>query len=414
MFILFDLVFLFFMLFYLPFAFCKGKLNRAMFSRFGFLPKQAEFQNPIWIHAVSVGEVVAARPLVEELRQAFRDKQIVLSTVTSTGNKVAQAIVNNPDNLFYLPFDFSFAVKKTIKRLKPALVILMETEIWPNLISYLRQNNVPVILMNARISDKSYRGYTSIKFFIAPVLRKINLFCAQTQRDAQRLISLGVSPEKIVVTGNMKFDLKIPFATLEKKDLGLGQTDQLIVAGSTHPGEEKIMLHIFKDLRSEFKNLALLLAPRHPERAKEVACLARGLGLKTLFFSQIKEQKGDIHDRIFILDKIGELAGLYRLADLVFVGASLVNKGGHNIIEPAQFAKPIIVGAHTQNFREIVDYFLQHQALLQVPGAKELKETIKNLLSDTRQREALSQKANQILRLNQGATQRNVELLRKF
>ncbi len=403
------------MLFYLPFAFLRGKLHRGIFVRLGFLPSGARFNRPIWLHAVSVGEILAARPLLEELRKRYPEKQIVISTVTTTGNELARGIAARGDYVFYLPFDLSFIVKKFITLIKPVLFLSVETEIWPNLISYLYQNKVVVAIVNARISPGSYRGYRCVYYLIRGILRKISLFCVQTESDAERFVRLGAPREKIKVTGNMKFDIQPRQTDLRLSDLGLNENDKLIVAGSTHSGEEEIILRVFRSLRKVMPLVKLLIAPRHPERAKEVERLALEKGLKPCFISRLgTDATASAGAEVFILDTIGQLACLYSLATVVFVGGSLVKKGGHNIIEPAQFAKPIIIGPHTYNFRQITEYFFRQEAVAVVKNEEELEESLRILLENDARRKSLSRNAYEIISLHRGAAEKNAELLAAF
>jgi 3-deoxy-D-manno-octulosonic-acid transferase len=382
----------------------------------GFLPLDFELKRPIWLHAVSVGEVMAARSLIESLRRRYPLKKIALSTVTPTGNRVAKSLIQQGDLLFYLPLDLSFIVKKVVDKINPALFIVVETEIWPNLISYLYKKGVPVVLVNGRISDRSFVGYRIVKFLLRPTLEKINLFCVQTEMDFKRLLHLGVERNKIKITGNMKFDfidytdLKIDY-TDYKLRLGLGSQEKLLVCGSTHPGEEDIILNVYKRLLETFVSLKLLIAPRHPERAKEIEKIVIKYGFCPNRISQLNEQteKRTNGPTVFILDSIGELLSFYRIADIVFVGGSLVKKGGHNILEPAYFEKPIIFGSYMFNFRDIGAIFLKNNAALLVQNSDALYKNITILLNDPLKAAELGKRARAIIFNNQGAAKRNLE-----
>jgi len=408
MLIIYDILLLVFALFYLPYAAFKGKFKRDFILRLRLLPKNITFKRPIWLHAVSVGEVLSSRPLLERIRRAYPDKQIVISTITSTGNKIAQGLTKDSDFVFYLPLDLSFIIKKIIKRINPVICIIMETEIWPNLICGLNQEGIPILVANARISDKSYGKYRLMRFIFKPILNKINAFCAQTATDAQRLISLGVEKNKVKITGNMKFDMAI--TQVKKIDytdlLNLGQDDKLWVCGSTHPGEEEIILEVYKKILPEFPGLKLLIAPRHPERAQEVAELVNKNNFKPVFISQpqIPAPK-----TIFILDTVGQLSSLYALADVVFVGGSLVKIGGHNVIEPAYFKKAVISGPYTHNFKDIMDCFLSKGSLIVAKNGQELQNNLRLLLKDSAARIALGEKAYQLIQEQQGAADRDLE-----
>lgn len=414
MFIIYDLVFLFIAIFYLPFYLIQGKFHKGFLARLGFLPKNLDLDSPIWIHAVSVGEVMSIKGLLEELRVAYPNKKIVLSTVTATGNKVAREMLKESKAyVTYLPLDISFIVRKVIKKIKPSLFIIAETEIWPNLITCLSANHIPVIVVNGRISDRSFRGYSFLKIFIKPILRRINRFCVQTNEDARRLAVLGVEEDRIRVAGNLKFDIKLDgdynFEE-ERVKLGLGNQHQLLVAGSTHPGEEQFILDAYKELLYEFKDLKLLIAPRHPERSAAIKSLVSHAGFSTVFISQVKDACPACLPRaVFILDTMGKLNNFYAIADIVFVGGSLVKKGGHNILEPAAKGKPIIFGSYMFNFRDIASLFLDNQAAISVSDPLELRETIRFLLENQGERRRMSQEARTLLINNQGVVDKTIQ-----
>ncbi|MDD5512659.1 MAG: 3-deoxy-D-manno-octulosonic acid transferase [Candidatus Omnitrophica bacterium] len=416
MFILYDLIFLLISLLYLPFYFWKGKFHRDFPARLGRLPKDLQIDRPVWVHAVSVGEMMAVKGLLEELKKRFPEKKMVVSTVTATGNQVADDAAGKGDFVTYLPLDFSFIVKKVINRIRPAVFIIVETELWPNLIRRLYQNRIPIIVVNGRISDRSFKGYFLVKPLLRPLLNKITLFCAQTETDRQRLSLLGVTPEKIIVTGNMKFDLKYR-QPLEQKHadfkLRLSKEGRLFVAASTHPGEEEIIFKIYRELLPEFGGLKLLVAPRHPERSAGVMALAKNLGFACLRISMLgkiplstQKQAG-----VFILDTIGELNDFYALAEVVFVGGSLVQKGGHNILEPASLSKPVLFGPQMYNFRDIAELFVGRGAALMVKDAHDLKQRLRQLLASRQEREALGKAARRLLEENRGATQKNAQII---
>lgn len=420
MFIVYDLIFLVFALIYLPVYLVKRKFHRGFKMRLGILPEGLELNRPIWIHAVSVGEVMAVKKLIAELRAAYPDKRIVISTVTPTGNKIAQSIAGDNDSVIYLPLDLSFIVRKVVEKINPSLFIMAETEIWPNLISYLARRKMPILLVNGRISERSFKGYLSIRFLIRPLLKKINLFCVQTKTDAQRLLRLGVLENRIKITGNMKFDIQ-NYADAKKDypdyklKLGLGPKEKFLVAGSTHPGEEEIILGAYKKLLGEFAQLRLLIAPRHPERAKEIEKIALKNGFSCVFISHLDLRPDTLTSKpIFILDTIGRLMDFYNIADIVFVGGSFIKKGGHNILEPASFGKPVIFGPHMFNFRDIASLFLENKASLLVRNKEELELNIRDLLNNTARASGLSQAAGALILQNQGATQRNLEYIRNY
>ena len=386
--------------------------------RFGILPRGLELNKPIWIHAVSVGEAMAVQNLVKELRIAYPDKRFFISTVTPTGNKIARSIAKETDFVSYFPLDLSFIIRSFVDKVKPSLFIITETEIWPNLISYLYKKNIPVIVVNGRISDHSFKGYLSIKFLLKPILNKINLFCAQAHQDGERLMQLGVLQDRIKITGNMKFDLqdytdfKKDYTDLKVK-LGMGNEERFFVAGSTHPKEEEIILGAYKELLSDFPNLKLLIAPRHPERAKQVEKLITRYDFKPIKISQLSLLPIIYNLKpIFILDTVGQLLNFYGIADIVFVGGSMIKKGGHNILEPAALGKPVLFGPYMFNFRDIAGLFLDKKAGILVHNKEELKMNIRELLNNPDRAVVLTQRAKALIMQNQGATRRNLEYIK--
>ena len=419
--IIYDLIFLVILIFYLPVYLVRRKFHSEFWARLGFLPKGLSLTRPIWIHAVSVGEAMAVRGLVEELRREDPKAQFVITTVTVTGNKIAKNIARTTDLVTYLPLDLSFIVRHVIRKINPSMVILAETEIWPNLISALYKKKIPVITVNGRISDSSFRGYRMTKFLISPILKKVNLFCVQTERDAERLRRLGVVAGKVLITGNMKFDSRNLAA--DKKNsvdlrakLNILEGEKLLLAGSTHPGEEESVLRVLQALQKEFSGLRLLIAPRHPERAKDVEQVISEFGFKPLKISQLGRQDNAVFDQkaVFILDTVGELVAYYAIADIVFVGGSLVKTGGHNILEPASLGKPVFFGPHMFNFRDIAEVFLARKAAVRVCCPEELEVKIAALLRDAEYAKRLSQAALELISENQGATKRNIEFIRTF
>jgi len=419
MWLFYDFIFLLIALVYFPIYLIKRKFHRGFSSRLGILPEGLYLNRPIWIHAVSVGEAASVRGLVEGLRKAYPEKNFVISTVTTTGNKIAQGFAKESDFITYLPLDLSYIVRSTLERINPSVFIIAETEIWPNLIQCLYRKNIPIVTVNGRISDASFKGYLSIRFLLKPVLEKINLFCMQTERDANRLMRLGVKKDKIQVTGNMKFDIggyadKINSKPDYRLKLGLDLKDKLFVAGSTHPGEEEIILSVYKELQKDFQDLKLLIGPRHPQRSRDLVKVVSRFGFRSTFISELPACITCIPNPVFILDKVGQLIYFYAIADIVFVGGSLIKKGGHNILEPASLNKPILFGPYMFNFRDISDLFLSNKAAIMVHNQEDLKRSITDLLNNPRQADELGLRAKALILHNEGATERNVEQLREF
>ena len=368
----------------------------------------------IWIHAVSVGEVIASKPLISLINKQLPDYEVVLSTVTKTGREMADKL---PDSLlykFYFPFDFPFTIKKVLKRIKPSVIILAETELWPNLLRYAQHFNIPVILNNGKISPVSFSRYKKIRPFFKHILHKISIFCMQTEEDKEKLIQLEVNPDRIIVTGNTKFDL---FDTdLDKqKPLENWTTtgfSPIIVAGSTHPGEEKLLLESFKKINKKFPNALLILAPRHPERIPEVGNLIKENGYS--FVKRSETNSYMLKEKIILVDTIGELSKIYSVADVVFVGGSLVPIGGHNLLEPAFLAKPIILGQYTFKQKDMVDIFQKAEAVIQVDNKEQLNKKLIELLSSPEKRKKLGEKARNVVLSHPGATKRSFEVIAKL
>ena len=420
MFIIYDLIFLIFALIYLLLYLLRGKFHQGFTRRLGRLPAGLNLDRPIWIHAVSVGEAISIKELVLELRKIYPEKKIVISTVTATGNKIAQNLINQGDFLTYLPLDFSFIVSKVLRKINPCIFIIAETEIWPNLINSLYRQKIPVITVNGRISDGSYGGYQAIKFFIRPILKKVAKFCVQSEVDALRLQNLGVEQEQIQVTGNVKFDINLGAASgidylAYRQKLWLRQEDRLLVCGSTHPEEEEIIFKAYKELLIFHPNLKLLIAPRDPQRSKDIADLAINNGFMPIYISSITSLCSTcINKAIFILDVMGKLFDYYAAADIVFMGGSLTKRGGHNIIEPASLKKPVIIGPYMFNFREITSIFLKNQAAIMVHDGGELVGKIKEALSNASETKKMVERAYALIVANRGATIKNIEVIREY
>lgn len=420
--IVYDLLYLAFLIFYIPGLVFRKKLHRGLWARLGILPRGLKFNRPVWIHAVSVGEAMAVRGLVEELRRLYPQRQFVFSTVTPTGNRIIRSVSRRGDLVTYLPLDISFIVASVMDRVRPSAFIIAETEIWPNLLTCLRKRRIPVAVVNGRISDASFRGYRCVRLLLTPILKGVSLFCVQGARDGERLARLGVPAEKIRVSGNMKFDAGgSPGSGQEgaaaRQALGLGAGEKLFVCGSTHPGEERAILDAFRDLLKTHPALRLLIAPRHPERAKEIEKLIAASGFTPARVSQLtggpsgSAQGGQA---VFILDTVGRLMQFYSLADIVFIGGSFIKKGGHNILEPASFGKPVLFGRYMFNFRDIADMFLANRAAVMVQAPAQLSAAVGRVLDDHSLAEELGRSALKLMAENKGATARNADLLKRL
>jgi 3-deoxy-D-manno-octulosonic-acid transferase len=419
--ILYNLIFMLIALAHVPVYILKGKFHRGFIQRCGFLPRACYgLEGPVWIHAVSVGEAMAMRPLIDEIRKRFGRRRLIISTVTSTGNKVARQFASSGDSVVYLPWDLSWVVRGVIRRVKPSAFIIAETEIWPNLISEATRAGVPVIVVNGRISDSSFSGYRKIRFLLRPVVRKVSVWCMQTEADAQRILRLGAMPENVHITGNMKFDAFTRvsdgnYAHLRRR-LDIADHERLFVAGSTHPGEERMLMKIYHELRAEACGIKMLIAPRHPERAKAIAALAVQYSFEGVLMSEIDVPVRSEFSRrsVFILDTIGELVSYYAVSDVVFVGGSLVRKGGHNILEPAAFGKPVFFGPFMHNFRDIAELFVSGGAGLVVRTPAELKKRVAQVLEGSTEVASLGLNAKKLIKQNCGATARTVDIIGKL
>ena len=383
-----------------------GKYRKGVRERLGMVPERLRGSQPsIWVHAVSVGEVLAVSELVKRLRAEFPDYRVVISTTTDTGQKLASARFG-AEGVFYFPLDFAFAVRRWMRSLRPELIVVAETEFWPNFLRAAKAASARVAIVNARISDRSLPGYMRWRGVLRRVLAGIDIFLAQTAEDARRLREIGAPADRVFVGGNLKYDVPSPAWTeiVDRLQSSLRQSGAgpVWVCGSTVEGEDALLLEAFKCLLATYPSAVLLLAPRHPERLETVAELLGDLGLD---FQRRSQWNGaPLRGRVLLIDSIGELAGLYALADVAFVGGSLVPRGGHNIIEPAQHGIPILVGPHTENFRDIVNLFLASDGL-RVVTADRLAITLLGLFERDDERLALGKRAAETLRSQQGATE---------
>ncbi|HXW90214.1 MAG TPA: 3-deoxy-D-manno-octulosonic acid transferase [Terriglobales bacterium] len=365
----------------------------------------------IWVHAVSVGEVMAVSQLVAELQRRLPAYRIVVSTTTDTGQRLARKRLSE-QQVFYCPMDFAFAIRPYLRRLRPELVVIAETELWPNLLRLAHAHGARVAVVNARISDRSWPGYRRFRFLLKTVLRPVDLVLAQTEEDARRLAQLGVPAARLRTAGNLKFDVPTPafppiVGSLRKAFAESG-AGPVLVCGSTVAEEEPLLLRAFENILASYPQAVMLLAPRHPERFNEVSQLLEALGIRFLKRSLWAGEA--VGGGVFLVDTIGELAALYSLADIAFVGGSLVPRGGHNIIEPAQYGVAIMVGPHTEDFRDMVRLFHSHEAL-RVVGPAELPLVFLELITNVKARRALGERAAAILRSQTGATARTADAL---
>ncbi len=378
-------------------------------ERFGFSAKHLLKRNYIWIHAVSMGEVQAAIPLIKELKHRFQ-APILVTTMTPTGSKRVHEVFNHEVDHVYLPYDLPDALARFLNNIQPKLLIIMETELWPNLLHSCQQRDIPVILANARLSANSVTSYLRIKKSVRKMLQSV-IIVAQTNLDAEGFIKLGISSKQVRVTGSLKFDTDLPnnFSAQTDKLRQKWQNRPVWIAASTHDGEEKIILTVFKQLKVDCQNLLLLLVPRHPERFNQVAQLCQKQAFKIARRSQNQNIEAEID--IYLGDTMGELPMLYAACDIAFVGGTLVPVGGHNLLEPAAVGLPVIMGPQVFECAEICRQLLLANAGIQVNDAIELLHAVKNYLDNIDYRQQIGQNGRIFVQKNQGSLIRLLKII---
>ena len=393
-----------------------GKYRAGLAERLGRVPpkliRNTDSRPAIWVHAVSVGEVLAVGGLVEEMRRSLPTFRVLISTTTNTGQQLARKRFGE-ENVFYFPLDFAFAVRPYLQALRPELVVLAETEFWPNFLQLTHASGARIAVVNARISDRSWPSYRRFRWALQRMLAHVDIFLAQTQEDATRLQSLGANPRRVQVTGNLKFDLNLPvplpiIETL-RRALASDGSGPVLVCGSTVEGEETALIKAFESVRLAHPRAAMILAPRHPERFDEVEIQLQQSGIS--FYRRSRWTGERLSGSVLLVDSIGDLAALYALADIAFVGGSLVPRGGHNIIEPAQYGVAILTGKHTENFRDIVALFHSRDAV-RIVRTSELSLTLMQLLANDEERVTLGRHAQETMRSQTGATARTLAALK--
>lgn len=398
----------------------KSRGRRTAFrERFGFIAEEdlapVRDERVVWVHAVSVGETIAAFPLLKGLKARFPGHRLVLTNVTETGRSVALKS-GLADLCLYLPFDYRFAVDAALVKVRPELIILMETELWPNFIAAAARKGIPLLLANGRISDRSYGRYLRLSWFFRPILEEISALCMQSAEDASRITAIGAARQTVHVTGNLKFDVPLADSTPErvaelKAAYGIPGGAFVFTAASTHPGEEEAALDAYRGLLSGSGAYFLILAPRHPERAAVVAELLAQRGLRYLLRSQLAGAGHALGPgEVLLLDTVGELAGLYGVSDLVFMGGSLVPVGGHNPLEPASCGVPVLFGPHMENFRETAALFIASGAGERVPDGAGLVAAVALLAGSQAKRLEMGRCGYRLLQENSGATSRHLDI----
>ena len=392
-------------------------------QRFGKITRRSPTKKCIWLHAVSVGEVNAAKTIVKELKNKFGNFEIVISTTTDTGFARATSLFSENHQVFFFPFDFSWIMRRAFSNIRPAICLLMELEVWPNFVQIAQQLNVPVIVVNGRISDKSYPAYKRIKPIAKKFFSKISLILAQTEQYAQRFIELGCPDEKVIVTGSLKYDTAQIADKVEGADLLAAQInindERLWVAGATGNDEEKILLDVYQSLKQQnpFRDLRLAIVPRKPERFDEVAQLIERRGFPLIRYSRIKNNTAPppANNQVVILgDTMGDLRKFYSLATIIFVGRSLVPMGGSDMAEAAALGKCTIFGPHAFNFKQTVDALLTDIGAIMVKDKQELLQTMQKCLSEPDFAQEIAKNGQEVIRKNQGATAKSIDQITKF
>jgi len=394
-----------------------GKYRAGFNQRLGALPQgiTTRTQPTIWLHAVSVGEVLAISGLVEHLRLRWPDHRVVVSTTTDTGQNLARSRFGK-ENVFYFPIDLGFAIEPYLQALKPELIIIAETEFWPNFLRLSKRSGARIAVVNARISDRSLPGYKRLRWGLPRVISNVDLFLAQTWEDRKRLIEIGAPEARVEVTGNLKFDISPPpepavLASLRENFEKSGATPILVCGSTVDEEEERMLLQAFQNILASYAHAVMILAPRHPERFSVVAALLESLGVR--FWRRSLWNGESISGGVILLDTIGELAAIYGLADIAFVGGSLVPKGGHNIIEPARHGVAVVIGNHYENFRDII-WLFQTQDAVRIVGPAELPLVLMDLISNEAERRALGARAAEVLHSQAGATEKTFAALEKL
>ncbi|MFP3904512.1 MAG: 3-deoxy-D-manno-octulosonic acid transferase [Armatimonadota bacterium] len=401
----------------------QGKSREGLRERLGRVKSEVETlcstDDPVvWFHAASVGEVAAAEPIIAQFRLKEPLAKIILSTITDTGQQRARKITGSVDAVMYFPFDIPFIVRRVFDALNPELFVMVETELWPNALAECRRRGIDVAMVNARLSGKSWSLGRRISALYEWMLETVDIICAQSEVDAERFRALGADDDRIAVTGNSKFDQDFPAlsearAAKWKQDFAFGADDRILLAGSTHHDEEDQILHVFQDLRTEYGDLQLIIAPRHPERGDAIEELIRENGYDVCRRTRVQEGLQDPAEvarsavvSVGLLDTIGELASLYSAAGVVFVGGSLANIGGHDILQPLAQGKPVVFGPHMHKTQDITDLALRDGVVFQVANSQELLLKVHELLQDDELRERLRNRGPEFIAKYAGASEK--------
>lgn len=382
-------------------------------ERFGISNSHAAHRPVIWVHAVSVGEVEACRPLVKGLQTHYPDHDLLITTMTPTGSARVKALFDDQVLHCYLPYDLPFAVKRFLKRYQPVMGILMETELWPNLIAHCSQQKIPLVMANARLSERSARGYARIAKLTREMFAGLTLIATQTQTDRQRFRKLGMPADRVHAVGNLKFELSLPASLSEQAEAtrAMWGNRPVWIAASTHEGEEELILNATRRIRATVPDVLLILVPRHPERFDRVAALSRRSGYRTVRRSEGKPCSSAVE--VLVVDTMGELPVFYGCSDVALIGGSLIPHGGHNLLEPAALGRAVITGPHYFNFAEVTRQFIAHGAAVEVADQTALADKVIELLGDPQQRAAMGEAGLDLIARNQGASKRLINLINR-
>lgn len=396
-------------------------------QRLGLYPrdffKAIEGRQVIWVHAVSVGEVISSELFIQSLRRRYPKAGIIFSTTTPTGQAAARQRLKGVDQFIYFPFDLPWVTRSVVERISPALFIFLETELWPNFLRTLSKKGIPSILINGRISERGFRRYRRVRFFLSAVLEEVSLFLMQTEQDAEKIRTLGAPSDRVIRTGNMKYDQAasrgVPKeAETLRTEIGLAPGERLMIAGSTHEGEEESVLDAYRIIADAIGPMKLLIAPRHLDRLGRVEELLTQRGMacvrKTALNRMRNEELGMRNERVILLDTLGELDQYYALADLVFVGGSLVPIGGHNVLEVAAHRRPVFFGPYMSNFKEIADQLKGSGGGMEISGGKEMGLQMVWLMQHSDEMKKRGESAYQVVLANRGAVMRNLEQVARW
>jgi 3-deoxy-D-manno-octulosonic-acid transferase len=407
----------------------SDKRRRTVLQRLGIarLPRELTRKRPdtsekkrVWIHALSVGEVLSSVPLVKGLKECSNTREIVFSASTKTGFDIAkQYLANTVHSIFYFPYDLTFSVKHIVQRIDPAVVVIVETDIWPNFLFEMKKRQVPVILINARLSKKSFFGYKRLGLFAKQVFLNFFHICTQSLEDAGRFQELGVPFHRITITGNVKFDVTHQIQSSQETDslrqsMHIQNARKIFLAGSTHPGEESMLLDAFSRIKNQAGDLLLIVAPRNPERAGSVSRMFNSAGYSVGLMKELKKISSGKRLDVIIIDTIGLLKKLYAIADIAFIGGSLVNCGGHNPLEPAAFSKPIIFGHDMSDFADISRMLLDAKGAVRVKDAKDLYKALVSLMENDKRALEMGKNALGVLTANKGAVEKTIKVIKPY